>query len=299
MNYRCVTALAALIVTTLAHGAPDSSVLTGERQPLWPEGAPGATGAGPGHEPSITLYLPAPDKATGTGIVVCPGGGYGMLAIDHEGEQIAQWLIGEGIAAFVLQYRHAPDYGHPTPLLDARRAVRTVRFNAEKWGLQPDRIGILGFSAGGHLTASTAILHEGAKPDAEDPIDQVSARPDFMVPVYPVITMQDDYTHKGSRRNLLGKSPDPALVERYSLERQVTADTPPAFLVHTTDDQAVPVENSVQLYLALHRAGAPAEMHIYEKGRHGLGLGGGDAAFATWPGHLIDWLKVRELLETP
>jgi acetyl esterase/lipase len=287
---------ALLAAAPCAHAALEPSILTGERQVLWPGGAPGATDTGPGHEPSITIYLPAPEKATGTAIVVCPGGGYGMLAIDHEGEQIAQWLIGEGIAAFVLQYRHAPLYGHPYPLMDAQRAVRTVRNGATKWNLKPDRIGILGFSAGGHLTASTGVLNEGGIPDATDPIDRESARPDFMVPVYPVITMQDDYTHKGSRKNLLGESPDPALVERYSLERQVNANTPPAFLVHTSEDQAVPVENAVQLYLAIHHAGVPVEMHIYEKGQHGLGLGGGNAEFATWPGHLLAWLRVNGLL---
>ncbi len=301
MHLRNATAIAAFVLGALSlmGAAPDSSVLTGETQLLWPNGAPGAVGTGPGHEPSITIYLPAAEKATGTGIVVCPGGGYGMLAIDHEGEQIAQWLIGEGIAAFILQYRHAPLYGHPYPLMDAQRAVRTVRHKAADWGVKPDRIGILGFSAGGHLTASTGVLHEGGNPGADDPIDRESARPDFMVPVYPVVTMQDDYTHKGSRKNLLGESPDPELVERYSLERQVNAENPPAFIVHTTEDTVVPVENAVQLYLALHHAGVPVEMHIYEKGRHGLGLGGGDAAFATWPAHCIDWLKVRGLLEAP
>ena len=295
-------ALAALALCALACSstvAQDPVVLTGTKQLLWPEGAPGATATGQGHEPSITIYLPEAAKATGTAIVVCPGGGYGGLAIDHEGEQIAQWLISQGIAAFVLQYRHAPLYGHPYPLLDAQRAVRTVRAGAEAWGLKPDRIGILGFSAGGHLTASTGILHEGGDESAADPIARASARPDFMVPVYPVITMQDDFTHQGSRKNLLGENPDPALVERYSLERQVTAQTPPTFLVHTTDDQAVPVENAVNLYLALHKAGVPVEMHVYEKGVHGLGLGGGDAAFATWPGHLLDWLRVRGLLVNP
>jgi len=297
-RFLATIAFIALFNLALPSQAADPAVLTGETQLLWPEGAPGAVGTGPGHEPGLTVYLPAPEKATGTAIVVCPGGGYGTLALDHEGEQIGQWLIGEGIAAFVLQYRHAPDYGHPIPLMDAQRAVRTVRHHAETWGVRADRIGILGFSAGGHLTASTGILHEAGKPDAADPIDRVSARPDFMVPVYPVITMQDDYTHKGSRKNLLGETPDPALVERYSLERQVNAETPPAFLVHTTEDQVVPVENAVQLYLAIHHAGVPVEMHIYEKGRHGLGLGGGDAAFATWPGHFITWLKVRGLLET-
>jgi acetyl esterase/lipase len=291
-------ALCALAVTT-ASAVPANFEMTGKKQLLWPEGAPGATGTGQGHEPSLTIYLPEASKATGTAIVVCPGGGYGGLAIDHEGEQIGQWLIKEGIAAFVLQYRHAPLYGQPFPLMDSQRAIRTVRAGAAAWGVKPDRIGILGFSAGGHLTASTGVLNEGGDASAKDPIDQVSARPDFMVPVYPVITMQDDYTHQGSKKNLLGENPDPALVERYSLERQVNAQTPPTFLVHTTDDQAVPVENAVQLYLALHKAGVPVEMHIYEKGVHGLGLGGGNAEFATWPGHLIDWLKVRGLLSVP
>jgi acetyl esterase/lipase len=277
----------------------DPAPLTGATQLLWPEGAPGATGAGLVHEPTLTVYLPEAAKATGTAIVVCPGGGYGTLALDHEGEQIAQWLIGEGIAAFVLQYRHGPHYGHPIPLTDAQRALRTVRAGADAWGVRPDRIGVLGFSAGGHLAGSAGILFEGPQPEAADPIDQVSARPDFMVLMYPVITMQDDFTHKGSRKNLLGPTPDPALVERYSLERQVGADTPPAFLVHTTDDTVVPVENNVQLYLALRQHGVPVELHVYEKGRHGLGLGGGDAAFATWPGHCIDWLRVRGLLPAP
>jgi acetyl esterase/lipase len=289
-------AIALLTLPVITTMAADPSILTGERQLLWADGAPGAVDSGAGHEPSLTIYLPDSEKATGTAIVVCPGGGYGGLAIDHEGEQIAQWLIGEGIAAFVLQYRHAPHYGHPTPLTDAQRAVRTVRAGAAKWGIQADRIGILGFSAGGHLSASTGILFTGPQPNAVDPIDRVSARPDFMVLLYPVITMQDDFTHRGSRKNLLGDTPDPKLVERYSLERQVNAETPPAFLVHTTDDQAVPVENNVQLYLALRKNGIPVEMHVYEKGRHGLGLGGGDAAFATWPAHCIDWLRVRGLL---
>ena len=280
-----------------ALAASDPSVLTGATQLLWPQGTtPGAIGTGIGHEPSLTVYLPPAHKATGTAIVVCPGGGYGGLALDHEGEQIGQWLIREGIAAFVLQYRHAPNYGHPFPLMDAQRAIRTVRAGASQWGLKPDHIGILGFSAGGHLTASAGTLFSGAQPDAADPVDRVSDRPDFMVLLYPVITMQDDFTHKGSRKNLLGANPAPKLIERYSLERQVTTNTPPAFLALTNDDQAVPPENSTQFYVALHEHGIPAELHIYEKGRHGLGLGGGNAVFATWPAHCIDWLRVRGFL---
>lgn len=284
------------LVSIAASAVVDPAVLTGDRQLLWPDGAPGATAAGLVHEPTLTVYLPEKARATGAAIVVCPGGGYGTLALDHEGEQIAQWLNDEGIAAFVLQYRHAPDYGHPIPITDSQRAVRTVRAGAANWGLSPDKIGILGFSAGGHLAASTGVLADGPQPDAADPIDRVSARPDFMILMYPVITMQDDFTHKGSRKNLLGENPDPDLVERYSLERQVSAETPPAFLVHTTEDTVVPVENNIQLYLALKNHGVPVELHVYEKGRHGLGLGGGDVAFANWPSQCMNWLRVRGFL---
>ncbi|MCF6285130.1 MAG: alpha/beta hydrolase, partial [Candidatus Hydrogenedentes bacterium] len=201
MKHLFLTPILLTLICLPALAASDPSVLTGDTQLLWPQGTtPGAIGTGIGHEPSLTVYLPPKNKATGTAIVVCPGGGYGGLALDHEGEQIGQWLIKEGIAAFVLQYRHAPNYGHPIPLMDAQRAVRTVRAGASQWGIKTDRIGILGFSAGGHLTASTGVLHTGEQPDATDPIDRVSARPDFMVLLYPVITMQDDFTHKGSRK---------------------------------------------------------------------------------------------------
>jgi acetyl esterase/lipase len=265
--------------------------------PLWPEGSvPGAKGDGEGHTPILDLWLPLPEKATGAAIVVCPGGGYAHLALDHEGKDIGAWLRDEGIAAFVLHYRHAPDYRHPIPITDARRALRMVRAGAETWGIDPDRIGILGFSAGGHLAASASIHPDPGDSGADDPVERVSSRPDFMVLLYPVISFSEWYKHLGSRQNLLGKDADPELIDRFSLEKHVKEDTPPAFIVSTSEDRAVPSENSVYLYLALHKKNVPAELHVYERGRHGLGLGPGDPAFSTWPEHCIAWLKVRGVL---
>ena len=263
---------------------------------LWPRGAPGAIGEEELDKPSITVYLPPADKATGAAIVVCPGGGYGALAVDHEGKQVADWLNANGIAAFVLRYRIAPRYKHPAPLDDAQRAIRTVRARAAEWKVAPNRIGILGFSAGGHLTSTVATHFDIGKKDGTDPIDRASCRPDFAVLVYPVISFTTDYTHKGSKKNLLGESPDEKLVESLSNEKQVTAETPPTFLVHTNEDTGVPPENSVLFYLALRKAKVPAEMHIYEKGRHGLGLGPNDPAFSTWPQHCITWLRGRGMI---
>jgi acetyl esterase/lipase len=258
--------------------------------PLWSEGAPGAVGQAPEDQPMLTPYLPGAN-ATGTGVVVFPGGGYGHLAMDHEGRQVAEWLNSLGIAAFVVQYRLGPKYRHPTMLGDAQRAVRTVRSRATEWGVDPQRIGVLGFSAGGHL-ASTAGTHFGPGDAASsDPIEQAGSRPDFMILVYPVITMQDAYTHRGSKNNLLGERPDPALVWLLSNEKQVTPQTPPTFLVHTTDDAGVPVENSLLFYQALRTAGVPVEMHVYETGPHGFGLGGGRPVLSTWPDRARAWME--------
>ena len=264
---------------------------------LWPEGAPGATGQGEDHTPGLTPYLPAAEKATGAAVVICPGGGYSNLAMDHEGHQVAEWLVGHGIAAFILRYRHAPDYHHPTPLMDAQRALRTVRARAAEWGVDPGRIGMLGFSAGGHLTATAGTHFDAGEGKSPDPIDRASCRPDFIVLIYPVITTTVPYMHRGSRNNLLGKKPDPALIEALSAEKQVTAETPPTFLVSTYEDAGVPAENSICFYLALRKAKVPAEMHIYEKGRHGFGLAPGDPILSTWPDHCIAWLKVRGVLK--
>lgn len=262
-----------------------------EPMPLWPQGAPSAVGEGPADRPTLTVYLPAADKANGAAMVVCPGGGYGGLAMDHEGRQVAEWLNANGLAALVLRYRHAPHYRHPTPLGDAQRAIRTARHGAQDWRFDPGRVGIIGFSAGGHLASSTGTHFDTGQTDAADPIDRQSCRPDWMVLVYPVISMSEPFTHAGSRRNLLGDSPDSALLDLMSSEKQVTPQTPPTFLIHSTEDAAVKSENSVAMYAALRRAGVAAEMHIYQQGPHGFGLGGKDEALATWPGLCMEWLR--------
>jgi acetyl esterase/lipase len=263
---------------------------------LWPAGAPGAQGTADTDHPTLSIYLPQ-EKRIPTGVVVCPGGGYRALAVDHEGDQIARWLNSLGAAAFVLRYRLGPRYHHPVQLGDVQRAVRMARSRAAEFGLSPDRIGVWGFSAGGHLASSAATHFDKGKADAPDAVDRVSSRPDFAVLVYPVITFTEEaYVHKGSRTNLLGDNPDPALVRLLSNELQVTPQTPPTFLVHTTADRAVPPENSVLFYLALRRAGVPAEMHIYENGPHGFGLGWSDLALSSWPARLADWLRGHGLL---
>jgi len=207
---------------------------------LWPEGAPGAVGNEDADRPTLTVYLPPAERAVPTGVVVCPGGGYAKLAMDHEGRQVAEWLNSLGVAAFVLKYRLGPRYRHPAPLEDAKRALRLVRSRAGEFRIAPDRIGVWGFSAGGHLASTLATHFDAGNPAAADPIERVSCRPDFAILAYPVISFASEYAHKGSRRNLLGDNPDPALVENLSNEKQVTAQTPPTFLFHTNEDQGVP-----------------------------------------------------------
>jgi acetyl esterase/lipase len=259
---------------------------------LWPDGAPGAQGTADEDKPSLALYPAAGPNRTSTAVIVCPGGGYAHLAMDHEGTQIAAWLNNLGISAYVLKYRLGPKYHHPIELWDAQRAIRYVRSRAADFGLRPDRIGIWGFSAGGHL-ASTAATHFSAADNQADPIDRQSDRPDFAILSYPVISMLDPYAHLGSRRNLLGDKPAPALAQLLSNELQVTNKTPPTFLFHTTEDQVVPVENSILYYLALRKAGVSVEMHIYQKGQHGVGLAASDPILRTWPDHLAAWLQLQ------
>ncbi|HNY77564.1 MAG: alpha/beta hydrolase [Sedimentisphaerales bacterium] len=266
---------------------------------LWPAGAPGAKGAADGDIPKLTIYLPDKDKATGAAIVICPGGGYGHLAMDHEGHQIAQWLNSFGVAGFILQYRHrnsGAGYGHPAPLQDVQRAIRTVRSGADRWSVKPDRIGVLGFSAGGHL-ASTAVTHFDDKVyDPRDEIDQAGARPDFGVLIYPVISFVEPFTHVGSRQNLLGADAGKELMEKFSNERQVTAQTPPCFLIHTWEDTGVPAENSVYFCLAMRKAKVPVEMHLFAKGPHGFGLGQKIEGTSAWPTLCQNWMKVSGFL---
>lgn len=239
--------------------------------PLWPAGAPGALGKEDKDTPTITPYLPDPAKATGAGIVVCPGGGYAGLA-QHEGTDYALWLNEQGVAAFVLKYRLGSNgYRHPVMLYDAARAVRLVRARAEDWKIDPKRVGIMGSSAGGHL-ASTLLTHFATgKADAEDPVERQSSRPDLGILCYPVITL-GQFTHQGSKNNLLGKDPSPELVRLLSNELQVTKETPPCFVWHTYEDKGVPVENSLLFAEALRKADVPFDLHVYQKGRHGIGL---------------------------
>jgi acetyl esterase/lipase len=264
---------------------------------LWPGGAPGALGHEPEDMPKITIYRAPSEKANGAAVVVCPGGGYRVVAADHEGKQVAEWLNGLGVSAFVLQYRLGPRYHHPAPLQDAQRAIRLVRSKARDFAIDTSRVGILGFSAGGHLTSTAGTHFDAGRAGDPDPIERESSRPDFMVLAYPVISLVGPYTHKGSLENLLGKDPDPKLVESLSSELQVTKDTPPAFLFHTANDPGVPVENSVLFFEALRKAGVPAEMHIFASGPHGVGLAPKDPALSAWPSLCAAWMKGLGVLD--
>lgn len=268
-----------------------------ERVDLWPEEAPGAVGGEEADRPTITPYLPAGDSPARSAVVIFPGGGYGHLAVDHEGEQVARWLNSRGVAAFVVRYRLGPRYRHPAMLQDAQRAIRTVRSQAMEWRIDPERIGVIGFSAGGHLASTAGTQFDAILPVAGDAIDGVLARPDFMMLIYAVITMQSDFTHRGSRTNLIGEAPDAQDAWEMSSEVRVTPRTPPTFLVHSTDDAGVPVENSIAMYGALRRAGVPVEMHIYETGRHGFGLAQDNPVLSTWTGLAELWMRSHGWME--
>lgn len=236
-------------------------------------------------EPSIKPYLL--DGVTAPCVIVCPGGGYCGKA-DHEGEPIALWLNSIGFHAFVLDYRVAP-YRQPVPQLDLQRAIRHVRYHAGKYNVRKDAVGVLGFSAGGHLVASVSVFYDLGKDDGDD-IDKESCRPDFTVPCYPVIDMET-FGHMGSADNLLGADASPELRDRYSLQKRVTADTPPAFLWHTYDDAVVSVRNSIEYAKALELNGVECSLHIYPHGQHGLGLAKDSADVSTWTKLCEYWLK--------
>jgi acetyl esterase/lipase len=277
------------ILTTLAW----RGVNPGRVERLWPAAAPGALGATDADVPEISAFLPAGWHSTGAGMVICPGGAYRLLMSSYEGDDIARWLNSFGVAGFVLKYRIAPRYRYPAPFLDAARAVRFVRYHAARYGLHPDRIGIIGFSAGGHL-ASTVITHfDAGNLAASDPVDRVSSRPDFAILGYPVITLEPPWTHEESVRDLLGPNPDPALVQELSNDRQVTPRTPAAFLFHTSQDAAVPAENSVLFYSALRRNGVETELHIFKYGPHGAGLANGHGGAILVPS-LRPWSALAE-----
>ena len=318
---------------------------------LWPGGAPDAVGTEPSDVPTITPYLPEPDRSSGSAFVICPGGGYGNLA-NHEGEPVAEWLTSLGITSFVLRYRLGPRYGHPAPLMDGQRAIKTVRSRASEFGIAHDRIGILGFSAGGHLTSCVGTIFDKGNRDSDDPVDRWSSRPNAMVLVYPVISMETDFGHGGSRRNLLGrfvgkdeaveaaeaaqqkeedvwapgdtlenmlstlrelahesgaegpddegttpggeeKLPPERLMASLTTYKQVTEETPPSFLIHTTTDAGVPCENSIFFTRALRHAGVPVELHLFEEGPHGFGLAPNNPLLSCWPDLCARWLKLR------
>ena len=260
--------------------------------PLWPNGAPGALGTADTDTPTLETFLPS-SNPTKTGVVIAPGGGYSGLAYGLEGTEVAQWLNAHGVAAFVLKYRLGPKYHHPIELGDAQRALRTVRANAAQYGIAADHIGMMGFSAGGHLTATAGTQFDAGNAAAADPIDRQSSRPDFLVLAYPVITMEDPYAHKGSRHYLLGDNVTQEQMDAMSAEQHVTAQTPPTFLFQTTDDKTVPVLNSVMFYTALVKAGVPAEIHIFQHGAHGAGLGVGNPQLSGWPDLLVKWMRER------
>jgi acetyl esterase/lipase len=246
-------------------------------------------------DPDISVFLPSKKNATRQAVLICPGGGYIRLAYDFEGSDIAKWLNSEGIAGIVLKYRLPVSKSnivpHLSPLLDAQRAIRLIRFHAEEWNIDAQKVGIMGFSAGGHLASTAGTHFDAGDENTADPVERYSSRPDFMILMYPVITFFSPICHEGSRNALIGENPDPALAAFYSNELHVRADTPPVFLVHAGDDKAVPVENSLCFYQALKKQGILTEMHIYPQGGHGFSLATGRGILSTWPDRCADWLK--------
>ncbi|WP_229490480.1 alpha/beta hydrolase [Pseudoduganella namucuonensis] len=273
--------------------------------PLWPEGVPGARAIGAEQlsdgrisnvsEPTLTVFRPAVDRPNGTAVIICPGGGYVRLSAEREGAQYANWLGTLGVTTFVLKYRMA-EFGHPAPLQDVLRAVRMVRSRAKEFGVDPSRVGVMGSSAGGHLAASAGTLFDHAAGRTGAALDAISGKPDFLMLLYPVIAMEGPAVHAGSRKALLGSSPTAETVQLMSVERQVSAATPPTLLIHTQEDQAVPVENSILFYQALTRAKVPAEMYLFEHGGHGMGMKDGLGTASEWPRRAEEWLRGRGLL---
>jgi acetyl esterase/lipase len=268
---------------------------------LWPDGAPGATGNGERDIPKLTLSFPAEGEGNGAAVVICPGGSYAWLSMDVEGSEIAQWFNSIGVTAAVLKYRlPGLGYPHPAPMRDVQHALQTLRANSEEWGLDPERIGVLGSSAGGHLAATAATHFLAADPQAADPVSRVSSRPNFALLLYPVVSMHEGVSHMPSRNRLIGEDADAALIDLMSADLQVSAETPPSFLIHADDDKVVPPENSVQFYLALRAAGVPAALHIFNKGGHGFRLrtdGVVTDHARSWPALAEAWLRQLGMLD--
>ena len=302
------------LTLVIACQSPTCAEITKEVISLWPgEVAPGSEGYKHKEaynprkgdnglithvsKPTLTVHLPPEEKRCGTGVVICPGGGYYVVAIDHEGHALAKWFAERGVVAAVLKYRHGGGrHRHPIPLNDAQRALRIVRSRAEQWKIKSDKIGIAGFSAGGHLATTAGTHYDTGDPDAEDRIEQMSCRAHFMVLAYPVISMQQDITHGGSRRALIGHHPSDELVTNLSNELQVTNNTGPTFIVHTADDPAVNIENCLRFHKALVKHNVPVELHVYEKGGHGYGMLRGNRPIDKWPNLLEGWLKGQKLI---
>ena len=267
---------------------------------LWSGDAPGATGQTPDDIPEIIVYRPNGSGSSGKrgALVICPGGGYGHLAIDHEGHQIARWANEMGMVGVIVSYRHRKrGYGHPAPMLDAQRAIRLTRHHAVEWNIDPQKVGVIGFSAGGHLVSTLATHFDQGSSDDADPVERLSCRPDFAIVSYAVIAFGEPYTHQGSQRNLLGENADPELVQSLSNEKRVKTETPPCFVWHTAEDKVVAAENSLRFYSALVQHDVPSELHIFPVGRHGIGLGKGVPGAEQWPQLCRNWLQRMGMVE--
>lgn len=273
------------------NGAPEKNTPPGEER-SWVDGIQRIENIS---EAEIYVYLPDKEKSTGAAVIICPGGGYWIEAIEHEGFQIAEFLKDNGIAGIVLKYR-LPYGNHKIPLMDTQQAIRIVRSKAAEWNINPTKIGIAGSSAGGHLASTAGTHFDAGNPQASDMLAKLSCRPDFMLLLYPVVTFNEEWGHMGSRKNLIGEGNKWEMVEEYSNELQVTADTPPAFFILADDDKSVPPRNSIEFYLAMKKYGIPAELHIYSKGGHGFGMKETGLPCSDWPGLFIDWLKSLQII---
>lgn len=277
---------------TTASGAEPNDL----EMPLWADGAPGALGKEPKDTPKITVRKVDSSKPTGA-LIICPGGGYGGLAMDHEGKQIVEWANSMGLTAVLCDYRHrGKGYGHPAPLQDAQRAIRMVRANASQWNIDPTKIGIMGFSAGGHLVSTVITQFDAGQKVDSDPVAGHSSRPDFAILCYPVISMGSSFTHRGSEVNLLGQNASAETLVQFASERNVRSDTPPTFLMHTAEDKPVPVENSLVFYQAMVAKKVPGELHVYQKGPHGVGLAKNIPGTSDWPLACQRWLKELQMI---
>ncbi len=300
LNRREVVAAGIAAVSALALNGR-AGAAEGDAKPetlrLWEGDAPGAKGKEDADVPTITIYRPAADKANGASVVICPGGGYGGLAMDHEGHQVAAWLNTFGVTGFILKYRLGRRYQHPAMLTDVGRAIRTVRARAGDWKLDGARIGVLGFSAGGHLASTAATHFDDGDANAADAVDRENSRPDLAVLIYPVIMLSGPHAHTGSRDNLLGENAPQEMIDLMSNEKRVTDKTPPTFLVHSIDDKPVPPENSFEFVKSLRAHNVPCQLHLYDHGGHGYGLGGKDPSLSTWPMVCGKWMESRGFLK--